>query len=92
MPEKRNSVLELSISNQSRAYKFKRLVERTKDEFGFYTLNSRDLIARYAMIVLEEEEEAFAKHLEENRINVDANKGRRSSMVNINLQSLGIEE
>ena len=89
--KEKQRILELTISNQSRAYKFKRLVEKTKDEFGFYTLDSRELIARYAMIILEEEEEAFAKHLEENRINVNANERRRSSMVNINLQSLGIE-
>ena len=87
--KEKQRILELTISNQSRAYKFKRSVEKTKDEFGFYTLDSRELIARYAVSILEEEEEAFVKYLEENGINVNAR--RRSIMVNINLESLGIE-
>ena len=41
--------------NITRASKFERLVERSKDQFGFYTNNSRKISSRYAMVLLEEE-------------------------------------
>ena len=61
--KKKQRLLELTVERKSRANKFKRLVERSKDQFGFYTLKSRELIARYAMIVMEEERGAAEKKL-----------------------------
>ena len=59
--KKKRRLLELTVETKSRANKFKRLVERSKDQFGFYTLDSRELIARYAMIVQEEERGAVER-------------------------------
>ena len=83
--------------NITRASKFERLVERSKDQFGFYTNKSREIITRYAMIVLEEEGEDKKRMLLEdgeykhNKKNTPATTKVDNSVINkIDMEKLGL--
>ena len=81
--------------NITRASKFERLVERSKDQFGFYTNNSRKIISRYAMVVLEEEAEdkkrIFSKDGEYNKKNTRTTTKVDKSVINkIDMEKLGL--
>ena len=81
--------------NITRASKFERIVERSKDQFGFYTNNSRKIISRYAMVVLEEEAEdkkrIFSKDGEYNKKNTRTTTKVDKSVINkIDMEKLGL--
>ena len=78
---------ELEKYNITRGYKFDCLLENSKDEFGFFTEKSRELISRYASIIMEEEEEEAKLKAAQNNDNK-----RRTSIIKLDLKQLGLED
>lgn len=75
--------------DEGRLSKFQHLIDASRDQFGFYTLKSRELLARYAMIILEEEDDQRRGRIE---TKVEAQPPRHSSMLSVNLKDLGLEK
>ena len=76
------------LKYEMRLYKFEHLINASRDQFGFYTLKSRELLARYAMIILEEEEDQRQAKIQSASETLIPH---HSSLAGVSMRDLGLE-
>ena len=75
------------LRDEMRLSQFEYLMNESRDQFGFYTLKSRELLARYAMIILEEEDDQRRKNLSI----PESTTPRHSSLIGVSMKDLRLE-